>query len=110
MAQEKRSLEIRLTKGQIDTQIIQYKINEAKQIKRTMDKINNRREQLEIIEFARVFVEYKKKDKHFEELRKKEQQLKKKKKDLQAEVCIQIEFLSKKLKNLQLNKQFFFVS
>lgn len=88
MAQEKRKLENSLKKKQIEIQVIQYKINDAKKNMRLLEKINKRQEQLEIIELARTYVEYKKKEKRFEELYKKEESLKNKKKELQTSVRI----------------------
>lgn len=86
LAQEKRKVVIKLNKSQIDLQVMRYKTDEAKKNMRLLEKINKRREQLEIIELAKAYADYKKREEHFRELYKKEELLKKKKKDLQSTV------------------------
>lgn len=62
LAQERRKAEVRLLKVSIQNNLINFKLNEIDEIIKAKKKVQKKLEQHKIIEFAKLYLEYKKKE------------------------------------------------
>ena len=93
LAQERQEAKVKLLKVTIQYKVALYRLEEKKRIIKQMEWINKRREQLKIIEFAKLYVEYKKRKQRCFDMLKKAKDLKRKENELREEVFLHIYLL-----------------
>lgn len=88
LAKERREAELRLLKIQIQYKLMVKDVEETEYIIKMKNQIDQKREQLKIIDFAKLYVEQKKRETRYSELRAKVNSLRIQERDLRSEVLL----------------------
>ena len=86
LAKELRKIETDVLIINIQLELANYRLNEAKRNSNLLNNISKRREQIKIINFANLWIERRAQEKHCSELSSKIKNLQNKKRELESEV------------------------